>query len=118
MPLRSDPSRTPLFYWLLALVLSIVISLSSYALLRLMIHSQAIIALETWRDLRAKDVIHETETVHQLQERAYRNEQAIAVLTTNLRELKNTVLFQEAQLAYLIEWDKRRYNDPLRTYPR
>lgn len=116
-----DPSRTPMFYWLLAFTFSIFVSLSGYALLRLNVHAQSITVLETWREVRSEDVRRETQHIQSLRDTIHQHGQLLMDLKEQTRILENTVEFQGKQISYIIEWEKRQRGidvEPLRSYPR
>lgn len=117
----SDPARTSLFYWLLAVVASLLISILSYGLLRLTQHGQALTALETWREARQQDVLRESTLLQHVRDTSVQHHRQLADLEEQARFLKNGLTFHEAQISYIIAWDKRmrEQEDPqMRRYPR
>ena len=116
----SDPSRTSLFYWVLAVGVSIVLSLAGYALLRLTLHGQAITALETWRDLRGPEMVRDTALLQQIRDTVSQSQQTLLTLHTRVSLLENTLTFQGAQLDYLLAWEKQQpgREAPMRPSPR
>lgn len=121
MPETRDPSRTNLFYYAIALASSIIASLVGYALLRLTLQGQGIIALETWKDIQIKDFVRDNGILYQLRDLAHDNQASIKDIDEQLRFLKNGLTFHEAQISYIISWDKRmrEQEDPqMRKYPR
>lgn len=115
-----DPSRTSLFYWVLTFAVSIVISLAGYALLRLTLHAQAITALETWRDIRSQETQKELLLLHQVRDTLAQHSLLLTGLQEQARVFENTLKFHEAQLEYVISWEKRQFSrePPIRQYPR
>ena len=117
----TDPSRTSLFYWLLAFGVSIVISFTSYALLRLTVQGKAITALETWRDVRTQDMSKALALLHDLHNLSDQQQHRLATLKGQTDTIENTLRFQGAQLEYIIAWDKRQgrhEEEQFHAYPR